>query len=75
MTIIIPFPVERRLSPEMARLVEVAAHRAEGMGKQCDRRALALMIQQWRANESPEDAALLAKARAAIAKLPKRKPR
>lgn len=72
---IIPFPVERRLTPEAAQLVEIAAKRAEGMGHPCDRRALAVMLQEWRATETAGEAALLEKARAAIAQLPPREPR
>ena len=41
---ILQFPLHRRLRPEFARLVGVAAERAERMGHACDRQALALQL-------------------------------
>ena len=72
---ILTFPLVRRLSPAMAALVDIAARRADDLGHPCDRNELALMVQRWRAEETPHDRELLAKAREAIAKLPQRKPR
>lgn len=71
---ILRFPVERRLrlGPEAWRLVEVAAARADATGHPCDRASLAINLQRWLASETPEERALLGKARAAIAQLPRR---
>lgn len=72
---ILQFPLHRRLSPQLARLVDVAAARAEGMGYPCDRADLAHLIQRFEADAAkPEMQSLLSKARAAIAALPPRRP-
>lgn len=71
---IIPFPVYRRLPTEAARLVDVAAERAERMGHTVDRAELAHVAQRYLAADAdPYMRELLHKARAAIAKLPPRR--
>lgn len=44
---ILQFPLQRRWSPQVTRMVDVTAQRAEAMGKPCDREHLASIAQRW----------------------------
>lgn len=76
-------PVLQHREVRLYRMAEIVAERAQRQGIPCTvgdalascRSALAQMREDWRATETPHDRELLAKARAAIAALPPRRPR
>jgi hypothetical protein len=75
-------PVLQHGESRLYRMAEIVAERAQRQGIPCTvedalascRSALAQMREDWRATETPLDRELLAKARAAIAALPPRRP-